>query len=234
MAKYVNDTVKPGANKTTGKAVADIKAVFVKLHGLNGEEPMVGQAGKGLRDDTVWSLENPSGWFPLLTLRGTVTAGQDAPNLEKINVDQFDAPIGVMAEPGDFNFECEMPSFDKEDVIKWLGVHDDEDNAAGVKDTDEIFLNQKLYGFDLDSTMYEATVIIVTRTNRAIVFTHVMLTLTFGQDDKVFILRLAGQVVAPTLAVNKTLYVGSGSNYVPEEESSSSSAEESSASSSQS
>ena len=49
-------------------------------------------------------------WFPVLTLRGTVTASQDAPSIEKINVDQFDAAIGISTEAGDFNFEAQLPS----------------------------------------------------------------------------------------------------------------------------
>jgi hypothetical protein len=54
-------------------------------------------------------------------LKGTVSVSQDAPSIEKILVDQFDAPIGITTEPGDFTFEAELPSMAEADLIEWLG-----------------------------------------------------------------------------------------------------------------
>lgn len=199
------DSIDLGARKTTGRARADVKDLYIKLH-TNGEEPMFGTAGKGMLDTTAWSTEHPNGWFPILSLRGTVTASQDAPSLEKINVDQFDAPIGVLSEPGDFNFSVKLPSFDKNDLLKWLGAYDAANNSAGIKDIDEVFKGKKMYGFDLDGTLYDCSVVIVTRTNDAIAYSHVKLTITFSQEDKVFVFSLDGQVVAPELPENKLIY----------------------------
>ena len=62
-------------NKTTGKAVADIKALYFYNH-ANGGEPEI-----------VNELESQD-WFPVLTMRGTVTASQDAPSIEKLLIRQ--------------------------------------------------------------------------------------------------------------------------------------------------
>lgn len=199
------DSINLGARKTTGRARADVKDLYIKLY-TNGEEPMFGTAGKGMLDTTVWSAEHPNGWFPILSLRGTVTASQDAPSLEKINVDQFDAPIGVLSEPGDFNFSVKLPSFDKNDLLKWLGSYDAANNVSGIKDINETFKGKKMYGFDLDGTLYDCAVVIVTRTNDVIAYSHVKLTVTFSQEDKVFVFSLDGQVVAPELTDNKLIY----------------------------
>ena len=174
------------ANKTTGKAVADIKALYFLKHG-NGSEPVI--------IDTLDS----SDWFPVLSLRGTVTASQDAPSIEKINVDQFDAAIGITAEPGDFTFEAQLPSLAKADIEKWLG--------AEVTATGKTVDGRELIGFNLDGTLYEVSVLIKTRTNDTILFSRVQVSFTFSKEDKTFLFKVNGQVLAPENAANKMIYL---------------------------
>ena len=128
-------------NKTTGKAVADIRALYFYNH-KNGE-PVIA--------DTLTS-PGDADWFPVLTLRGTVTSSQDAPSIEKINVDQFDAAIGISTEAGDFNFEAMLPSLSKADIEKWLG------EDLEVKGSDEEVIEvdgNELIGFNLDGKLFD-------------------------------------------------------------------------------
>lgn len=180
------------ANKTTGKAVADIKALYFLKH-QNGAEPSI-----------VESLDSAD-WFPVLTLRGTVTAGQDAPSLEKINVDQFDAPIGITTEPGDFNFEAQMPAVTYADLSKWLAPEDIQqivdDNEAPVT-----INGRKLVGLNLNGDIYEVSVLIQTRTNDTFVFSNAQISVTFSKEDKVFLFRVSGQILAASNPDNFTMY----------------------------
>lgn len=178
-------------NKKNGKAIADIQALYFLKH-VDGEEPVIKE-----------NLNNPD-WFPVLTLRGTVNTNQDAQSLEKILVDQFDAPIGITTEPGDFTFEAQLPSLAKVDIEKWLGaklveVKDDNDQPVIVD-------GKQLYGFSLDGSLIDLSVLIKTRTNDTFIFSHVMVSLTFGKEDKVFIFRVTGQVVAPSNEANEMIY----------------------------
>lgn len=174
------------ANKTTGKAVADIKALYFLKHG-SGAEPVI-----------VESLENED-WFPVLTLRGTVTASQDAPSIEKINVDQFDAAIGITAEPGDFTFEAQLPSLAKADIEKWLGTD--------VESTGKTIDGKELIGFNLEGTLYEVSVLIKTRTSDTILFSRAQVSFTFSKEDKTFLFKVNGQVLAPENEANKMIYL---------------------------
>ena len=183
------------SNKTTGKAVADIKALYFYNH-ASGGEPTI--------DAAVFDSNK---WFPVLTLRGSVTASQDAPSIEKINVDQFDAAIGISTEAGDFNFEAQLPSLSYRDIAEWLG----KSAIVEVKDTDQNnFLvdgSKQLIGFNLDGSLYDMSVLIKTRTNDVIVFPRVQVAFSFSKEDKVFLFRVSGQVLAPTKSANKMIYV---------------------------
>lgn len=181
-------------NKTTGKAIADIKALYFYNH-ANGGEPTINGT----------TLESTD-WFPVLTLRGTVTASQDAPSIEKINVDQFDAAIGISTEAGDFNFEAQLPSLSYRDIAEWLG----EGSIQKVNSTGTTPLEiegKQLLGFNLDGSLYDMSVLIKTRTNDVIIFPRVQVAFSFSKEDKVFLFRVSGQVLAPTNQSNKMIYI---------------------------
>lgn len=173
------------ANKTTGKAVADIEALYFLKH-TNGEPVVLEQ------------LESAD-WFPVLSLKGTVTASQDAPSLEKILVDQFDSAIGLTVEPGDFNFEAQLPSMLEADIKNWLG--DEVETTTATVD------GRKVIGFNLDGKLIEASVLIKTDTGDTIIFSHTQLSISFSKEDKVFVFRLNGQVLAASNPSNKMIYI---------------------------
>jgi hypothetical protein len=181
-------------NKTTGKAIADIKALYFYNH-ANGGEPTINGT----------TLESTN-WFPVLTLRGTVTASQDAPSIEKINVDQFDAAIGISTEAGDFNFEAQLPSMNYADVAEWLGANKIQE-VLGTGTSPLTVDGKQLLGFDLDGSLYDMSVLIKTRTNDIIIFPRVQVAFSFSKEDKVFLFRVSGQVLAPTNQANKMIYI---------------------------
>ena len=181
-------------NKTTGKAIADIKALYFYNH-ANGGEPTI-------NGTTIESTD----WFPVLTLRGTVTASQDAPSIEKINVDQFDAAIGISTEAGDFNFEAQLPSMNYADVAEWLGANKIQE-VLGTGTSPLTVDGKQLLGFDLDGSLYDMSVLIKTRTNDVIIFPRVQVAFSFSKEDKVFLFRVSGQVLAPTNQANKMIYI---------------------------
>lgn len=181
-------------NKTTGKAIADIKALYFYNH-ANGGEPTINGS----------TLESTN-WFPVLTLRGTVTASQDAPSIEKINVDQFDAAIGISTEAGDFNFEAQLPSMNYADVAEWLGANKIQE-VLGTGTSPLTVDGKQLLGFDLDGSLYDMSVLIKTRTNDIIIFPRVQVAFSFSKEDKVFLFRVSGQVLAPTNQANKMIYI---------------------------
>lgn len=181
-------------NKTTGKAIADIKALYFYNH-ANGGEPTINGS----------TLESTD-WFPVLTLRGTVTASQDAPSIEKINVDQFDAAIGISTEAGDFNFEAQLPSMNYADVAEWLGENKIQE-VLGTGTSPLTVDGKQLLGFDLDGSLYDMSVLIKTRTNDIIIFPRVQVAFSFSKEDKVFLFRVSGQVLAPTNQANKMIYI---------------------------
>jgi hypothetical protein len=181
-------------NKTTGKAIADIKALYFYNHANGGEPTINGN-----------TLESTN-WFPVLTLRGTVTASQDAPSIEKINVDQFDAAIGISTEAGDFNFEAQLPSMNYADVAEWLGANKIQE-VLGTGTSPLTVDGKQLLGFDLDGSLYDMSVLIKTRTNDIIIFPRVQVAFSFSKEDKVFLFRVSGQVLAPTNQANKMIYI---------------------------
>jgi hypothetical protein len=184
-------------NKTTGKAVADIKALYFYNH-ANGGEPTIGE--------NVLTGSDSDKWFPVLTLRGTVTASQDAPSIEKINVDQFDAAIGISTEAGDFNFEAQLPSLTYEDVARWIGESNIQ-KVTGSGTSPLIVDGKQLLGFNLDGSLYDMSVLIKTRTNDVIIFPRVQVSFSFSKEDKVFLFRVTGQVLAPSNSANKMIYM---------------------------
>lgn len=181
-------------NRTNGKAVADIKALYFYNH-ANVGEPTIGKE----------TLESDA-WFPALTLRGTVTASQDAPSIEKINVDQFDAAIGISTEAGDFNFEAQLPSLTYGDIAKWLGSNGIQE-VYSTGTTPYTIDGKELIGFNLDGSLYDMSVMIKTRTNDVIIFPRVQVSFSFSKEDKVFLFRVTGQVLAPSNSANKMIYL---------------------------
>lgn len=174
------------ANKTTGKAVADIKALFFyKFADNSNSEP------------TISSSLTSDKWFPVITLRGTVNVDQDDVSIEKINIDQSNMPIGITTEPGDFNFEAVLPSLAATDLAKWLTPSSTAINFEGKQG----------YGYDIDGEVIEASVLVQTRTGDTLIFPHCMVSVVFNKEDKVFGLRLTGQVLGHTNADNKDVYV---------------------------
>lgn len=196
------------ANKTTGKAIADIKALYFLKH-ENGVEPSIKE-----------SLDSAA-WFPVLSLRGTVNAGQDAPSIEKINVDQFDAPIGITTEPGDFTFEAQLPEMTYEALSKWLAGNDIEACVDSTTGEPIMIDGRQLMGINLNGDLYEVSVLIQTRTGASIIFSNAQVALTFAKEDKVFLFRLSGQILAASNPVNKMLYIASENSITvtPEESS---------------
>lgn len=188
------------ANKTTGKAVAQIKGMWLLPH-VNGEEP------------AMTSVLDSGDWFPTLTLRGSVNVGQDAASIEKILVDQFDTPIGITTEPGDFTFEANMPSLDEDDLKKLLG----DECVDIIKDgnTPVAVDGRQLVGLNLDGRIYEMSVLIKTATGATILFSNCQVTFTFGQDGKVFLLKCNGQVLAPSNPANKMIYIATKAAVYP-------------------
>lgn len=175
------------ANKTTGRAVADIKALyFYKFSDNSNAEPTI--------DATSLASDK---WFPVITLRGTVNVDQDDVSIEKINIDQSNMPIGITTEPGDFTFEAIMPSLASADLAKWL-------NPGNTAVT---FDGKQGYGYDLEGATIETSVLIETRTGDTLIFSHAMVSVAFNKEDKVFSLKLTGQVLGHTNDSNKDVYI---------------------------
>lgn len=180
------------ANKKTGTANVGILAVYFLKH-QNGVEPVIKNV-----------VDSPD-WFPVLTRRGTVNVSQDNPSMEKVLVDQFDAPIGMDITPGDFTIEAQLPSLLKEDLEKWLEnelevVKDDSNNPVTVD-------GRQLIGFNLDGKIYEMSVLIQTKKGSTIIFSNVQLSFLFSYDENVFQTKISGQVLAAQNEANKMIYV---------------------------
>lgn len=174
------------ANLTSGKAVADIAEIYFLKH-ENGKEPVI-----------LNELES-SNWFPVLTLKDSVEVDQADPTLNKINVDQFDAAIGTTVDPGDFNFSAYLPSLKEDALTKWFG--------NGVVQTNKSINGRKLVGLNLESKLYDVSVLIVTDTNDSILLTHVQVSLSFTKQDKVFMFKINGQVLAAANPDNEMFYI---------------------------
>lgn len=183
-------------NLKSGKAVADIEAMYFLKH-VNGQEP------------EMMTVLDSSDWFPVLTMRGSVNVGQDATTIEKILVDQFDAPIGITTEPGDFNFEAQLPDLKSEAIIRWF--EDDAQVQVDTSNNEIIIGGRKIIGVNLFGKIYEVSVLIKTRTGASIIFSNAQVTLTFNKEDKVFIFRVNGQVLAPSNEKNYMIYIASES-----------------------
>lgn len=179
------------ANKTTGKAVADIKSVYFRKF-VNGVEPTVSVEEMASAD-----------WFPVATIRGSVNISQDAVSTEKINIDQSNMPIGITTEPGDFTFEATLPSLASADLEKWLGAKVD---ISGIKGSDGV-TEYAGAGYDNEGALVECSAFIETRTGDAFIFPHCQIAAALNKDDKVFGLNVSGQVLASINAANKSVYV---------------------------
>ena len=201
VTNYVSPT-----NKKTGKAVADVKALFFYKH-PNGVEPA------NILATLPASSSESTDWFAVLSSKGSVNVSQDAPSIEKILVDQFDAPIGITTEPGDFTFEAILPSFEYNDLSKWLG-----NNVEQVTDTQ--LDSKQLVGLDLDGQTINVSVLIKTGTGASILFTNCQVVLSFNKEDKVFGFRLSGQVLAAEQESNKMIYIATEAPAQEEESSS--------------
>lgn len=169
------------------KAIADVRGLWVLHHGEN-EEPAFAQLAKS------------ADWKSLFTLRGSVNINQDNPTLDKILVDQFDTPVAITSEPGDFTIEANLPSFALNDL---KAIFNDDTLAYEATDLDGL----GAVGLNIDGKMYDASFLVKTATGHLILFSHVQFTLSFAKDDKTFYVRLNGSVVAPTNASNKTMYI---------------------------
>lgn len=180
-----------GIKRTNGQATAQVEELYMLRY--KGDE----EADKVL--DTLKSTSD--NWYSCLSLRGTVSVGQDAASLEKIQVDQFDSPIGITVEPGDFTFECFMPSFEKGDLEAWLG----EDVRALESGTDGV----EGFALDLSGKVYTMSILIKSKIGPApyMLFSRVSVSVVFGQEDKAFGLRVSGQVLAPSSASNSPVYL---------------------------
>lgn len=179
------------ANKTTGKAVADIKAVYFRKF-VNGVEPTVSKT----------ELESAD-WFPVATIRGSVNVSQEAVSIEKINIDQSNMPIGITTEPGDFSFEATLASLESTDLQKWFGTGTALAQIKGSDGTTEY----SGMGYENAGDVIECSAFIETRTGDAFIFPHVMLSAALNKDDKVFGLNISGQVLATTNSSNKSIYI---------------------------
>ena len=179
------------ANKTTGKAVADIKSVYFRQF-KNGVEPTVSAEELASAD-----------WFPVATIRGSVNITQEAVSIEKINIDQSNMPIGITTEPGDFNFEAVLASLASADLQKWFGTGTALTDIVGSDGTTKY----SGMGYENSGDVIECSAFIETRTGDAFIFPHVMLSAALNKDDKVFGLTISGQVLATTNSANKSVYI---------------------------
>lgn len=206
--------------KTGGNAVADIKALFVLLYdkakfGTSSAEKT--RETCTLQEMIDAKLNLTSGqpgdaWVSLLTLRGSVNAGQDAPSMEKILVDQHNVPIGITSEPGDFNFSCNLPSFAKDDLTE-LGINVVDAKADQTIDPQNTDL--ALQGLNLNGEQYDCAIMAFTRTNHTIVFPHAQIAFSFSKEDKVFVINCTGQVLAPlSEKIKCPVYVSGGQKAV--------------------
>lgn len=179
-----------GTKRTNGQATAQVEELYMLRY--TGDK----EATKVLTTLT----DKNSNWYSCLSLRGTVSVGQDAASLEKIQVDQFDSPIGITVEPGDFTFECFMPSFEKEDLEAWLG--DDVKEIEGAEGVEG-------YALNLSGKVYTMSILIKSKIGPApyMLFSRVSVSVVFGQEDKVFGLRVSGQVLSPSSKDNSPVYL---------------------------
>lgn len=181
-------------NKTTGRAVADIKSVYFRKYAEGVGEPTINKA----------LLEEANTWFPVATIRGSVNISQDQVSVEKINIDQSNMPIGITTEPGDFTFEATLASMASIDLARWLD--DSPVRLDGIKGSDGTTTYDGA-GYDIKGEVAELSVFIETRTGDAFIFPRVQISAAVNKDDKVFGLVVSGQVLASTNAANKAIYI---------------------------
>ena len=179
-----------GTKRTNGQATAQVDELYMLRYEGNEEAENV----------LTTLTDKDADWFSCLSLKGTVQVGQEAASIEKIQVDQFDAPIGITAEPGDFTFECFMPSFDNEDLEAWLG----DDLKALEEATDKV----EGYALNLSGNLYTMSILVKTKIGPYpyMLFSRAQVSVSLGQEDKVFGFRVNGQILAPAHATNYPAY----------------------------
>ena len=170
----------------TAKAVVDIDEVHFLKH-TNGEPEI---------NDTL--LTTPGEWFSVATLKGSVEVSQDALSLTKINIDQSDMPIGISTEPGDFNINFSMPSFEAANLDKWLTD----------KSSSKVTLDGKEgYGYDFNAELHKMAMVIKTKTKETFVFPNIQGSVYLAQEDKVWLLKFSGMVLGASNDKNNDVYI---------------------------
>lgn len=170
----------------TAKAVVDIDEVHFLKH-TNGEPEI---------NDTL--LTSSGDWFSVATLKGSVEVTQDALSLTKINIDQSDMPIGISTEPGDFNINFSMPSFEVANLEKWL---------TGKSSTKITVDGKEGYGYDFNSELHQMAMVIKTKTKETFVFPNIQGSVYLAQEDKVWLLKFSGMVLGASNDKNNDVYI---------------------------
>lgn len=185
-------TAMTSANVTSGRAVADIKALYFLKH-VNGAEPTVNA-----------DLMAQAGWFAVATIRGSVNITQEAVQTEKINIDQSNMPIGITTEPGDFTFEAVLASLAADDLGKWFTK---DSTALEFKTAGSKPVTLKGYGYTIDGELVQCAVLVETRTGDGFLFPNCQVSAAINKDDKVFGINISGMVLGSNNAANKDVYI---------------------------
>lgn len=172
------------------KAVVDIDEVHFLEH--TAGEPVIDDALLG----TI-GAEN-DGWFSTATLKGSVEVTQDALSLTKINIDQSNMPIGISTEPGDFNLNFKMPSWDYDNLKKWL-----ESDAQISWQPAQI----RGFGYKFNAELKRLVLAIKAKTGEWFIFPNVQGSVAMQQEDKTFVLSFQGMVLGATNPENNDVYI---------------------------
>lgn len=170
----------------TAKAVVDIDEVHFLKH-ANGEPEI---------NDTLLSTSDD--WFSVATLKGSVEVAQDALSLTKINIDQSDMPIGISTEPGDFNINFSMPSFETANLENWL---------TGKSSTKITLDGKEGYGYDFNAELHQMAMLIKTKTKETFIFPNIQGSVFLAMEDKVWLLKFSGMVLGASNEKNNDVYV---------------------------
>lgn len=181
----------------TAKAVADIDEVHFLKH-VNGE-PEITQA---LIDNT-----GSDDWFSVATLKGSVEINQEELSIEKINIDQSNMPIGVTTEPGDFNVSFQMPSFALANLKRWLEISDEASDKELNYTTDQTEVKRYGYGARFNAALTNMVMVVTSKTGETFIFPNIQGQVVLGREDKVWVLRYSGMVLAASNEKNDDFYI---------------------------